>query len=57
MFIANKETQDDLLDLHRGLHFVMDQMIRLKDYEAAERVIRQVDERMSALINKLQTPR
>jgi len=54
-YVANKKVEDELLDLQKGIHVTMDNLIKLKNYAEAERVIRTVDARMTILINTLQT--
>ena len=49
--IATLEVIEDLQDLHNGLQLAMDKLIRDKDYTEAEVILRQVDARMSQLIN------
>ncbi|MBN9018457.1 MAG: hypothetical protein J0H11_13645 [Rhizobiales bacterium] len=47
-----QEVEGELQDIHRGLHIAMDRLIAQRDYDEAETVLRQVDQRMSTLINK-----
>ena len=51
-YAYTKPVEDELTDLHNGLHEVMEQLINRKDYDEAERIIRIIDARMSNLINK-----
>ena len=39
-------------DLHRGLHASMEALVTEKNPAEAERILRMVDERMTALINQ-----
>lgn len=55
--LANQAVKDDLEDIKRGLHVAMEQLINRQDYREAEEVLRQVDIRLVALINALQTDR
>ncbi len=57
MYLANKETEDELLDIYNGLHIAMENLIRQRNYEEAERVIRIVDAKMSNLINSIKVVR
>ncbi len=48
---ASPNVISDLKDLHRGLHVAMDSLIKSKDYPEAEVVLRQLDDRLTHLIN------
>lgn len=47
----NRATEQELGNLHGGLHQAMDALIRRNDRDEAERILRQVDQRLSVLIN------
>lgn len=51
-YAYTKPVEDELTDLHNGLHQVMEQLINRKDYDEAERILRIIDARMSNLINR-----
>jgi len=45
------EVERQLLNLHRKLHLAMDRLINRNDYEAAEGVLREVDQELVTLLN------
>jgi hypothetical protein len=45
------EAEAQLLNLHRKLHLAMDRLINRSDYEAAETVLREVDQELVTLLN------
>lgn len=49
--LATREVIDDIKDIHRGVHVAMDNLITAKNYKEAEIVLRQIDARMTELIN------
>ena len=51
-FKMDKAAELIVQDLQRGLHASMDALITDKNPEEAERILRMVDERMTALINQ-----
>jgi len=51
-FEANKALEERLLDLQRGLQEAMEQLIRRGDKDAAELILRQVDDRLTQTINQ-----
>lgn len=53
MYLANKKVEEELLDLHNGLHMAMENLIRSKNYDEAERILRIIDQRMSSMINEI----
>lgn len=53
--IVNREAADTIIDLHNGLHIAMDALIRNRDYDQAELVLRQMDERLSRLRREMKT--
>lgn len=55
--IVNHEAEALILDLHRGLHAAMDALIENKDYDEAEVILRQMDERFRTFINGAKTAR
>jgi hypothetical protein len=48
---ANQELEDALKDIHKGLHVAMTAFIRDRDLDEAELVMRQLDSRLSQVIN------
>jgi hypothetical protein len=50
---ANKDTIDDLNDIHQGLHVAMDAVFNENDLTKLKLTLRQIDERMTSLINAL----
>lgn len=55
--LATVEVLDEIKDLHNGLKMAMDNLIRSKNYSEAERILRQVDLRMTNLINSTKPSR
>ena len=51
--LASTEVINDLVDIHRGLHVAMEHLISSRNYSEAERVLRQVDQRMARVINSV----
>lgn len=52
-YYADAPTKEELEDLKRGLHVAMENLINQKDYDEAERVLRQLDQRLVSLINEI----
>ncbi len=52
-----KAVEEELTDLHNGLHQAMDHLINRNDYAEAERIIRLIDARMTNLINQARVAR
>lgn len=46
---VNQEAADTIIDLHKGLHAAMDALIRDRDNDQAELILRQMDDRFSRL--------
>ncbi len=55
--VMTKKVEEELLDLHRGLHFALDHLVNRGDKDEAERVLRQIDVRMSHLLNTAKVTR
>jgi len=55
--IINQEAEEIILDLHQGLHAAMDALIENKDYDEAEVILRQMDDRFRTFINDAKTAR
>ena len=51
--VANKELQDKIIDLHRGLHLAMGELINKRNYERAEEILREVDVQFADAIHEL----
>lgn len=51
MQVATKEALEGVQDMHRGLHLAMEELIRNKDYDRAEQILRQLDQVMSRWLN------
>lgn len=49
---GNQELEDELLDLHKGLHVALDALAS-GDKDRAVEILRQVDQRLSAAINTM----
>jgi hypothetical protein len=49
---ANPELQARLIDMQRGLHRVMDELINRNDKAAAEVILRQLDEHLALTIRQ-----
>jgi hypothetical protein len=47
----NREAENQLLDLHRGIHVAMEHLIKEKEYDKAELVLHEVDHRLAHLLN------
>jgi ATP/maltotriose-dependent transcriptional regulator MalT len=45
------EAERQLLNVHRGIHQALDHLVNAKDFETAERLLRQVDQRLVSLLN------
>jgi hypothetical protein len=45
------EAERQLLDVHRGIHRALDQMVNAKDFQTAELLLRDVDQRLVSLLN------
>lgn len=56
-YAYTKSVEDELTDLHNGLHQAMEQLVNQKDHDEAERILRLIDARMSDLINRAQVLR
>ncbi|MER2536846.1 MAG: hypothetical protein ABTQ31_16965 [Rhizobiaceae bacterium] len=56
-YAYTKAVEDELKDLHNGLHHAMENLINRKDYEEAEKTLRIIDDRMSSLINQARIAR
>lgn len=55
--IISTEVEDALVDLKRGLHLAMTALIQEEDAEGAESYLRQVDQRLTSLINRVKVIR
>jgi hypothetical protein len=51
-YLANQDLMSALADLKVGLHLMMDSLIRSKDYAKAEFAARQMDEKLTHIVNK-----
>lgn len=51
-FAYTQAVEDELQDLHRGLHYAMDQLLNRQDYDESEKTLRIIDQRLSHLINR-----
>jgi hypothetical protein len=49
---ANSDAIHDIKDMHRGLHIAMDHLINRDDPSEAEKILRELDERMSRWLNQ-----
>lgn len=56
-YAYTKSVEDELKDLHNGVHLVMEQLINQKNYDEAERILRLLDFRMTDLINQAKVVR
>lgn len=53
--LASSDVITDLTNLHRGLHLAMDALMTSRDHEESARILRLVDQRLSNLINTVET--
>ena len=49
---ANSDAIDDIKDMHRGLHIAMDHLITRNDPSEAEKILRELDQRMLLWLNQ-----
>ena len=50
-YAATKDLVDELLEIHRRVHLVMENLLLLRNYVEAERIIRHVGLHMAKLIH------
>lgn len=50
-YSATKDVVDELLEIHGRVHLVLENLLLLRNYDEAERMIRHVDLHMAKLIH------
>lgn len=56
-YVATKELKDKIADIHRGLHIAMETLIKQKDYERTEQLLREIDFYLTQMVNETKVAR
>jgi hypothetical protein len=57
VYSGNQEMKDRLRDMHNGLHMAMQEIIKNKNYQKGELILRQLDAHISDTLNNMKMER